>query len=407
MSIATVRVENARQFKERLYSLKMPQGDKVNTTPLKADEYAVSHDIIQDYFQYTLPENTVQWGSQTNFKIPRTSGRIYELFLEITMAADAASYCPYTAAAIVKQYQVFVGNQLINCSGSSMFMNRQQNLEVHGREFFAAAAGGATGAVASGSCFLVLDYPGAYSVSIPGATSTHEQSYSIPFPLNKCNNDMMIYVTLPNMADVASATVGVPQLKLWYQTVWSSDPEENSINNTVNSKPIYIPGYYLTNYEGNPATLSTSEVGLNISSAIQDGQMLNLMVQLQSAAQITSKAYLTGLPIASMRLNVGGVDYFKSYNNAENNFRQGLGLRQNAFEDGELDPKFYSIWGVTDPFLIGSDEYLGINTYRNNPQLYVSTTSAIGAGIINVTSVTKVVYIIDTYGMVDKFWASK
>lgn len=407
MSLASNRVVNAKQFKDRIYSLKMPASDKVGSTPLKADSYPVAKEVIQDYFDYFVPQTGVAWGSQVTFRIPRSVGRIYDLFMQIDLPADSVTYCPYTAAKIINRYQLNIGNNLIDCSGSSMFFNRQQNLEIHGRDFFSDAAGGSAGGSPSTSLFIMLDYPGSYSVSIPGAANTHEQSYSIPFPLNKCNNDMIITVTLPTAAEasVGTAPTGVPSFRLWYQTVWSSDDDENRLNNNGLQEEIFMPGYYLTNYD-NDITFGTAETGINISSGLQDGQILNILVQGQSAAQITAKNYYAGLSFNTLRLNVNGVDFFKTYSASETEFRQGLGTRQKPFEDGALDAKVYNIWGTTDPFLIGSDEYLGLNLYRNNPTLYVSTATAIGAGKLNVTSVTKVVYIIDKFGMVNKFWAS-
>lgn len=406
MSSASNKVANAQNFVNQIYSKRMPAGNKQLSTPLVADQFPVASDIIQEAFQYVIPSG-LSWGSQMTFTIPRSVGSIYNLFLEFDMPTDSGvTYCPYTAVQLVQNYQLYVGNQLINCSGDAMFNVRQKFLEVHGREMYAKYAcgtGANSGAAPGDKLFLVCDYPGSFDITIPGATITHDDSYSIPFPLNKCNSDMIVQVTLPNISDIVTSgtlpSSSLPQVKLWYQSIWSSDVAFNQVNNSGNAQPIHIPGYRL-NEASLIADISPAINYLDFESCIQQGQMDRFLFRVSSAAQIAAKDYFTGIQVQREVFTVNGIEFHKTESATETEFRESNWIRQDAFIDEQKNPFIYSINGTVNPFSIPADEYICINPYRNNPRLGITTASTYAGARVKFTAVTKCDYIIDTSGTV-------
>lgn len=415
MSSASVKVANAMQFRDQVYSKRIPDSDKLISTPMLSDRILVGNSVNQEAFQYVIPQG-VNWGSQMTFTIPRSVGSIYRMFLEIDLPGDPATinYCPYIAVAMVKNYQVYVGNELINCSGDAMYTAAQSYLEVHGRQFYASAAcGSASGSAAAGGdkVFLLCDYPGAFNVTIPNAIFTHDESYSIAFPLNKCNNDMNIRITLPSTSEVVTGgTLGstdLPQFKLWYQSIWSSEPSFNLVNNTGNGNSIHIPGYRINEYS-TFQNITTSPNSIDMSAPTQFGQMLRFLFRVSTPTQVSTRNYFQGTAVDQQIFTVAGVEYHKTYNLGETMFRQSDWNRQDSFQDGELNPYVFIINGSPNPFSIPNDEWFAINVFRNNPRLSLANSTALPADCtVKFIVITKCDYIISPSGMVNFYTSSE
>lgn len=404
MSNAAIKVENIKQFAPRTYSHLMPASDKRISKPLIADTFTVANEIIQDSWVVTSA-NSSSYGQVASFTIPRSVGSIYELMLEVVFPAESGvSICPYAAVRLIDNYQLNVGGPLIQTDGESMFMTRQSFLTNDSKKFFAAQAGGTSAAsisIASGDSrqFILLDYPGGYSVNNSGSVYTHDDSYGLPFPLNKCNQDMVINITLaPRSAIVTAGTSTLqPTLRLHYQSVWSSDEKFNMVNNTSSGSDIFIPGYSTKKTTVQQA-VGTVPTNVPLIGQVEDGQLLKLMVKLSNNTQIAAKNYYAGLQLESLRLVMNGVDYYKVDTSQEALFKDGLNRRQAPFEDGAQNPIYYEVWGSTDTFLVASDEYYGINIFKQNPYLTLTAPTPSGVTQVDYFAVTKCLYRIDKYG---------
>lgn len=410
MSVASNRVENAMSFVGRQYSKLMPVADKHLVKPLLADTFGVSDVVIQDAWASVLPTASM-YGQTATFTIPRSVGRIYELLLEVTFPGETGvTLCPYPAVKLVQGYQLNIGGSLINTDGESMFQARQSFLSTSSRSFFAKAAGGTSAASIDNATtkkyWMLVDYPGSMSVNQNGAAFTHDDSYGLPFPLNKCNQDMTINIQLAQRSTivVAGTSTAQPSLKLHYQVVWSSDEKENNVNNGTAKADIFIPGYSLQNLPRNAESIvSTQETSINLDSAFKDGQLLKLLVRFSTAADITAKNYIQGSPLGTIKLALGGLDFYSVTEASEAVMKDGLARRSDPFYDNAKNPYYYEIWGSTDPNQITSDQYQCLNLFRNNAILRVASTDSDTLTSGNIISITKCVYRIDKAGNVVVF----
>lgn len=411
MSIAAVRVKNAADFRANRYSELMPASDKERVTPLVADKFAVGDTVVQDSWGYVLPAST-QYGQAASFTIPRGAGRIYELLLEVTFPGQAGhTLCPYPIVKLVNNYQLNIGGNLINTTGECMFQVRQSYLSSESKKFYATMAGATSGAsidnASDVTAFMLVDYPGGYSVNQESTVYNHDDSYGIPFPLNKCNNDMNVIITLAQKADMFVAGSGSlqPSLKLHYHSVYSSAEDENMVLNSTNKEKIFIPGYDIGNLVPTGLSITSgSETNIDISSAVKYGQLLKLLVRASTSAAITSKLYMNGASLSTLKLTVNGIDYFAVTSAPEAVMKDGNNRRSDPFYDGYVNPYYYEVWGSTDPFQVASDQYQCLNLYRNNPSIKIASAGGTLTNV-NIISVTKCVYTIDKYGTVNK-WLS-
>lgn len=351
------------------------------------------------------------YGQTATFTIPRSVGRIYELLLEVTFPGETGvTLCPYAAVKLVQGYQLNIGGNLINTDGECMFQTRQSFLSTSSRSFFAKAAGGVSTAsidnAATKKYWLVVDYPGSMSVNQNGAAFSHDDSYGLPFPLNKCNQDMTVNIQLAQRSAivVAGTSTAQPILKLHYQVVWSSDEKENNVNNGTAKSDIFIPGYNLQNMSRNAESIiSTQETAINLDSAFKDGQLLKLLVRFSSTANITAKNYFQGLPLGTIKLAMSGIDLYTVTDESEAIMKDGLARRSDPFYDNAMNPYYYEIWGSTDPNQIASDQYQCLNLFRNNAILKVASTGSDTLTSGNIIAVTKCLYRIDKAGNVVMF----
>lgn len=411
MSLASVKVDNALAFAQRAYSHLLPVTDKVMTKPLVSDTFGVGDQVIQDAWAFVSPQSS-NYGQVATFTIPRSVGSIYELVLEATFPADVANtaLCPYAIVKLVDQYQLSIGGTIINSDGEAMFMTRQSYLAEDSRRFYAAQAGGTSSAnVAVGSNavtqFMVVDYPGSYSVNQHGSVFTHDDSYGLPFPLNKCNQDMTITINLAPLTAISAGSASLtaqPVLRLHYQAIWSSNESKNLVNNNPASSDIFIPGY-ITQRTPVSTVVGTSPVQVPLNGQTKDGQLLKLLVKLNNSTNITAKNYFKGATVNSMKLNVTGNDFYRVTSTQEAAFKDGLNKRSFSFVDGAQDPIYYDIWGSSDPYLVASDEYMGINIFRQNPYLELTAPSANNVASLDYIAVTKAVFRIDKFGTVNVF----
>jgi hypothetical protein len=387
----------------------MPNADKRVSRPLIADTFTVADAIIQDAWTYVSP-NSSNYGQVATFVIPRSVGSIYELALEVVFPTEAGvSICPYASVRLVEGYTLSVGGSLIQTDGESMFMTRQSFLTNDSRTFYAAQAGGTSSAsisIASGDArqFLILDYPGGYSVNNSGSTNNHDDSYGLPFPLNKCNQDMTITINLAQRASIVTAGTSTlqPTLRLHYQAIWSDSPSFNAVNNSGSAEDIFIPGY-IAKKSTVQQSIGATPINIPLIGQIVDGQLLKLLVKLSNASQITAKNYYAGLQLDTMRLNVAGTDFYRADNSGEAIFKDGNNRRQAPFTDGAQNPVYYEIWGSTDTYLIANDEYHAIDIYRQNPNLVITAPTPSGVTQLDYISVTKCVFRIDKWGTVVMF----
>lgn len=417
MSIASVRVKNAADFRANRYSELMPAADKDRVTPLLADKFAVGDTVVQDSWGSVLPTSS-QYGQSASFTIPRAAGRIYELILEATFPAETIPItglyiCPYPIVKLISGYQLNIGGNLINTTGENMFQVRQSYLSANSKKFYATMAGGTSAASMDNSvdvtAFMVVDYPGGFSVNQDCTVYNHDDSYGIPFPLNKCNNDMNVIINLAQRADMFVTGTGTlqPTLKLHYHSVYSSDDNENMVLNSTNKEKIFIPGYDIGALVPTGLSITTSaETNIDISSAVKYGQLLKLLVRASTSAAIASKLYMNGNSLATLRLTVNGIDFFAVTTASEAVMKDGNNRRADPFYDGYVNPYYYEIWGSTDPYQVASDQYQCLNLFRNNPSIKLTSGGAPAALTnVNIISVTKCVYCIDKYGTVNK-WLS-
>lgn len=412
MSIASIRVDNAMNFIGRQYSKLMPASDKHRVKPLVADTFGVSDVVMQDAWASVLPTASL-YGQTATFTIPRSVGRIYELLLEVSFpgegATAAVTLCPYTIVKLVQGYQLNVGGNLINTTGECMFQARQSYLSSSSKAFFAEMAGGTSSASINntndGTQWMVVDYPGSLSVNQDGTVYNHDDSYGLPFPLNKCNQDMTINIQLAQRTDVVVSGTSTlqPTLKLHYHVVWSSDEKENNVNNGTAKSDIFIPGYNLQNLNRNSESIiSTQETSINLDSAFKDGQLLKLLIRFSDAATIAAKNYFQGNRLGVIKLAMSGVDLYSVTDVSEAKMKDGLNKRSDPFYDAAMNPFYYEIWGSTDPYQICSDQYQGLNLFRNNAILKVSSDSGtLTSG--NIIAITKCLYRIDKAGNVVMF----
>lgn len=409
MSVASIRVDNAMNFIGRQYSRLMPSADKHTIRPLVADTFGVSDVVIQDAWASVLPTASL-YGQTATFTIPRSVGRIYELLLEATFPGETGvTLCPYPIVKLVQGYQLNVGGNLINTTGECMFQARQSYLSSSSKTFFSEMAGGtASASIANtndGTVWMVVDYPGSLSVNQDSTVFNHDDSYGLPFPLNKCNQDMTINIQLAQRSDiiVAGTSTLQPTLKLHYHVVWSSDEKENNVNNGTAKDNIFIPGYNIQNLVRNSESItSTQETSINLDSAFKDGQLLKLLVRFSDAATVTAKNYFQGNKLGVIKLAMSGVDLFSVTTVSEAKMKDGLNKRTDPFYDGAMNPYYYEIWGSTDPYQISSDQYQCLNLFRNNALLKLSSDSGtLTSG--NIIAITKCLYRIDKAGNVVMF----
>jgi hypothetical protein len=409
MSIASVRVDNATNFIGRQYSKLMPAADKHIVKPLVADTFGVSDVVVQDAWASVMPTASI-YGQTATFTIPRSVGRIYELVLEATFPGEATvTLCPYPIVKLVQGYQLNVGGNLINTTGDCMFQARQSYLSNDSKNFFSTMAGGTSGDSIVNTdevkTFLVVDYPGSLSVNQHASVYNHDDSYGLPFPLNKCNQDMTINIQLAQRADmiIAGTSTLQPSLKLHYHVVWSSNENDNNVNNGTSRADVFIPGYNLQNINLNSLNITSSqETSINLDSAFKDGQLLKLIARFSTTASVASKKYFTGSALSVLKLAMSGVDLYSVSNASEATFKDGLNRRADPFYDGYANPYYYEIWGATDPNQISSDQYQCLNLFRNNATLKVSSVSStLTSG--NIIAITKCLYRIDKAGNVVMF----
>jgi hypothetical protein len=414
MSLASIKVENALSFASKAYSHIIPASDKVMTKPLLSDTYGVADEIIQDGWTFVSPQSS-NYGQSAVFVIPKSVGSIYELVLEATFPADVANtaLCPYAIVKLIDSYDLSIGGSLINTDGEAMFATRQSYLTEAARRFYAAQAGGTSSAnVPVGSTavtqFMVVDYPGSYSVNQSGTTFTHDDSYGIPFPLNRCNQDMIITINLANVNTISAGSAQLtaqPTLRLHYQTIWSSKRAKNLTNVNDSGSDIFIPGYVT---QRSPVTVNvgTNPIQVPLNGQMKNGQLLKLLVKLNNSANVTAKNYFKGATVNTLKLNVTGNDFYKVTSTQEAAFKDGLNKRGFSFVDGCQDPIYYDIWGSSDPYLIASDEYMGVNIYQQNPYLELSSATANNVTSLDYITVIKALFKIDRFGAVNLYTTS-
>lgn len=403
---ASVKVANARNFANRLASMRMPASDKVTVNPLKADTYPVADRILQDSWNY-VDASGADWGRTVSFTIPRSVGHIYELFLQVTLPSTASvSYTGIPAAKIIQQYQLYVGNLLIDCSGRAIY-EANRNFSNQNDVIMQTLQAG-LGAVPSQDIFMRLHYPGSVSVSVTNASNSHDESYGLPFPLNKCNNDMVIRLQLATAAQMATGTLpaAAPTLRLWYQAVWSSDESDNLVNNGK-EQSIYIPGVYLTEYTKPGASLSSStNNSVSIDSATQDAEHIGILMSAATDAQITAQTEYAGQALQQLELKVGGTSYYKIESTGDGKFRQDLMKRDRSFVIDHNDNVNYTYFIplTINPYQIPGDEFVGVNIYRNNPEIVYRATISTTTGEIWFCGVVKCLYEITPSGSVNRFF---
>lgn len=401
------RVLNAQSFLKQNYSNLMPAASKHMVSPLIADTFGVATEVVQSSWTSILPTASI-YGQVATFTIPRAVGRIYELLLEVNYPAETGvTLCPYAAVKLVQRYEVDVGGLLIETDGDSMFQTRQSFLSNTSKNFFADLAGGTAAAsianTAAVTQWLVLDYPGCINVNQDSSVFTHDDSYGIPFPLNKCNANMNINITLAPRADivVAGTSTFQPTLKLHYSAVWSSNVGEDSVNNGANAQDIFIPGYTLQSQARALSIAPGAEASIELNSVFKNGQLLKLISRFSDDATVAAKKYYNGNELGSLKMGVDGVDFFSVSSASEAKAKDGLNRRNNPFYDGCANPFYYEIWGSVDPYQITSDQYQCINLYNGNAVLRVSPSTETTTSY-KIISVTKCVYRIDRSGTVNR-----
>jgi hypothetical protein len=410
---AAIKVNNALNFRSRDLFNRLPMSDRIMSNPIRADKVPVADQVTADFYNIAIP-NAASWGNTSVFNIPRMGGLLYDMYLEIQLPADAAVYTTLTCPAAIESYEVSIGQQMIQCSGRSMFEAHRffMNDEANIRYINYAGGSGGTG-LASTSIFMYLDYPGRIRNCVDGGTFSHDDAWGVPFPLNKCNNDMQITIKWRDAANMVSTGATVPSTLtpiIHYQAVNTSNEQVQLTNNSRNNQRLIIPGYRITNTIARvPQTLSnTSALTYDISNTVLDGSNLVNLVSVQLASDVTAKNYFNGDDIANLEENVNGALYYKHNSVGDGSFRNFSLSNANKFTDiaagtgATLTTKLrtYAVAGNIDPFELFGSEWSCVNLYRAEPQLNIKTANISGSGYLSCIAITKIYYEIDQYGSI-------
>jgi len=417
MSASSVALANATAFRSRALFNKLSSSQIVQGfNPIAPDEIRVSNRAVVGTWQYTDIQSGGNWGSTATFKIPNQSGLIYDMFLDVTLPADAVTYAALPAVNLVQRYTVTIGNLLIDCSGESLFEADRAFANQNYRTFMIQSAGGSGGTgMASTNIQLQLDYPGKIRSSKPGLVHSFDAACGTPFPLNKCNADMLIQFTLQsaaNMVSTGSAPTGQPTLRLWYLSVASDGSGDMTPANASSTNSALIPGYRVNEVVSNGAVTFTagSQTLVDLSPSLLDAELIWILVKAKLASDITAKNFFTSQIIKELHEKVNNNDYYQHYNDTCAAYMNACFVNENPYDfiaAGATAGQAVNLYTYQIPQNISpvSDvfgaEWAGYNLYRQSAYLQITPKTASGAGVVYAATVNKCYWIISPAGSID------
>lgn len=412
---SSVALSNAAGFRSRALFNKLSSSQIVQGfNPIAPDEIRVSNRSVVGTWQYADPQSGGTWGSTVFFKIPAQTGMLYELFLDITLPADAVTYAPLPAVNFCKKYRVIIGNTLIECTGESLFEADRAFACQNFRTQMIKLAGGSGGTgLASTNVQMQLDYPGKIRASKPGLVHSFDAACGTPFPLNKCNADLQIQIDIQSAAGMVStgaAPAGQPILRLWYLSVASDGAGDMLPAGASSGTTHVIPGYRVNEQvQGQPFTfVAGAQTTVNIDQSMLDAELIWILVKLKLNSDAAVNNSFNSYKIKELHQQVNGNDFYKHYNMYEAEYKNTIYVNEGPYDEiaaGTGTACNLYTYQIPQNISPASDvfgaEWAGYNLHRQNPILLLTPQSASGAGTVYAAAVNKCYWIIDSYGSID------
>ena len=412
-------LSNATAFRPRALYNKLSSAQIVQGfNPIAPDEIRVANRAVVGTWQYVDAQSGGNWGSQATFRIPNQMGLVYETFLDIGLPADAVTYAALPAVNLVQRCTVTIGNLLIDCSGESLFEADRAFACQDFRTQMIQSAGGSGGTgMASSNIQLQLDYPGKIRSSKPGLVHSFDAACGTPFPLNKCNTDMLYQITLQSaakMVSTGSAPVGQPTLRLWYLCV-ASDGAGDMLPANANSgnNSALIPGYRV-NEVVQSATAVTLTPGVQFSidpkPSVFDAELIWILLKIKLNSDIAVNNNMTCYQIKELHQKVNGNDYYQHYNAQCAQYMNSLYVNENPYDfipAGATAGQAVNLFTYQIPQNLSpsSDvfgaEWAGFNIFDQSTLMQITPLSASGAGTVYCATVNKCYWIISPSGSID------